>query len=145
MKANKQKDFSKFFNTMLKMRKILHQTLDDTDGDNIPTMLQVQTLKTIKENSPITASELASRLQMSPSALTQMTDRLIKSKFISRKNDKNDRRLILLSLTSDGEEHLASILKRMEQKANQILAPISAKDLEIVVTIFEDFLQKYEK
>ena len=145
MKANKQKDFSKFFNTMLKMRKILHQTLDDTDGDNIPTMLQVQTLKTIKENSPITASELASRLQMSPSALTQMTDRLIKSKFISRKNDKNDRRLILLSLTSDGEEHLASILKRMEQKANQILAPISAKDLETVVSIFEDFLQKYEK
>lgn len=145
MKANHQKDFSKFFNTMLKMRKILHQTLDDTDGDNIPTMLQVQTLKTIKENSPITASELASRLQMSPSALTQMTDRLIKSKFISRKNDKNDRRLILLSLTSDGEEHLASILKRMEQKANQILAPISAKDLETVVSIFEDFLQKYEK
>ncbi|HNU62565.1 MAG: MarR family winged helix-turn-helix transcriptional regulator [Candidatus Bilamarchaeum sp.] len=145
MKANKQKDFSKFFNTMLKMRKILHQTLDDTDGDNIPTMLQVQTLKTIKENSPITASELASRLQMSPSALTQMTDRLIKSKFISRKNDKNDRRLILLSLTNDGEQHLASILKRMEQKANQILDPISAKDLETVVTIFEDFLQKYEK
>lgn len=145
MKANKQKDFSKFFNTMLKMRKILHQTLDDTDGDNIPTMLQVQTLKTIKENSPITASELASRLQMSPSALTQMTDRLIKSKFISRKNDKNDRRLILLSLTNDGEQHLVSILKRMEQKANQILDPISAKDLETVVTIFEDFLQKYEK
>lgn len=145
MKANKQKDFSKFFNTMLKMRKILHQTLDDTDGDNIPTMLQVQTLKTIKENSPITASELASRLQMSPSALTQMTDRLIKSRFIFRKNDKNDRRLILLSLTSDGEEHLASILKKMEQKANQILAPISAKDLETVVSIFEDFLQKYEK
>ncbi len=145
MEANKQKDFSKFFNTMLKMRKILHQTLDDTDGDNIPTMLQVQTLKTIKENSSITASELASRLQMSPSALTQMTDRLIKSKFISRKNDKNDRRLILLSLTNDGEQHLASILKRMEQKANQILDPISAKDLETVVTIFEDFLQKYEK
>lgn len=145
MKANHQKDFSKFFNTMLKMRKILDQTLDDSDEDNIPTMLQVQTLKTIKENSPITASELASRLQMSPSALTQMTDRLIKSKFISRKNDKNDRRLILLSLTSDGEEHLASILKRMEQKANQILAPISAKDLKTVVSIFEDFLQKYEK
>lgn len=145
MKANHQKDFSKFFNTMLKMRKILDQTLDDSDEDNIPTMLQVQTLKTIKENSPITASELASILQMSPSALTQMTDRLIKSKFISRKNDKNDRRLILLSLTSDGEEHLASILKRMEQKANQILAPISAKDLKTVVSIFEDFLQKYEK
>lgn len=145
MKTNQQKDFSKFFNTMLKMRKILDQTLDDSDEDNIPTMLQVQTLKTIKENSPITASELALRLQMSPSALTQMTDRLIKSKFISRKNDKNDRRLILLFLTSDGEKHLASILKRMEQKANQILDPISAKDLETVVSIFEDFLQKYEK
>lgn len=145
MKKNSQKDFSSFFNTMLQMRKILDQTLADDNEDNIPTMLQVQTLKTIKENSPITASELASRLQMSPSAVTQMTDRLIKSKLIIRKSDKNDRRLILLTLTSDGEQHLISILRRMEQKANQILNPISLQDLQTVVNIFEDFLQKYEK
>jgi DNA-binding MarR family transcriptional regulator len=141
----KQKDFSSFFNTMLKMRKILDQTLDDNNGDNIPTMLQVQTLKTIKENSPITASKLASRLQMSPPALSQMTDRLIKSRFITRKTNNDDRRLILLTLTNEGEEHLASILKIMEQKANQILSPISAKDLQTIVNIFEDFLKKYEK
>ena len=145
MQKNKQKDFSSFFNTMLKMRKILDQTLDDNNENNIPTMLQVQALKTIQENSPITASELALRLQMSPSAVTQMTNRLIKSKFIARKTNKNDRRLILLALTSDGEQHLALILKKMEQKANKILAPISAQDLQKVVTIFENFLQNYEK
>lgn len=145
MKSAKQKDFSRFFNTMLKMRKILDQTLDDNNGDNIPTMLQVQALKTIKENSPIAASKLASKLQMSPPALTQMTDRLIKSRFITRKTNNDDRRLILLTLTNEGEKHLASILKIMEQKANQILDPISAKDLQTIVTIFEDFLQKYEK
>lgn len=145
MQKNKQKDFSSFFNTMLKMRKILDQTLDDNDENNIPTMLQVQALKTIQENSPITASELASKLQMSPSAITQMTDRLIKTKFIARKTDKNDRRLILLSLTNEGEEHLNSILKKMEQKANQILAPISTQDLQKIVNIFENFLQNYEK
>jgi len=145
MKKNSQKDFSSFFDTMLKMRKIIHQTLDDDTEDNIPTMLQVQTLKIVKENPLITASELASRLQMSSSALTQMTDRLIKSKFISRKTDKKDRRLILLTLTSNGEEHLVSILKKMEKKANQILEPISAQDLQKVVNIFENFLKKYEK
>lgn len=145
MKTTKQKNFSSFFNTMLKMRKILDQTLEDNNGDGIPTLLQVQALKTIKENSLITASELASKLQMSPSAVTQMTDRLIKSKFIARKTDKNDRRLILLALTNDGERHLILILKKMEQKANKILAPISAQDLQTVVNIFESFLQNYEK
>lgn len=145
MKTTKQKKFSSFFNTMLKMRKILDQTLVDNNENNIPTMLQVQALKTIQENSLITASELASKLQMSPSAVTQMTDRLIKSKFIARKTDKNDRRLILLALTSDGKQHLALTLKKMEQKANKILAPISAQDLQTVVTIFENFLQNYEK
>lgn len=145
MKSNNHKDFSNFFNIMLKMRKILDQTLNDADGDNIPTMLQVQTLKTIKENPLITASELASKLQMSSSALTQMTDRLIKANLIFRKTDENDRRLILLTLTNEGEQYLALILKKMEGKANQILAPISAQDLQTVVTIFETFLQKYDK
>lgn len=145
MKAQPQKDFSSFFDTMLKMRKIIHQTLDDDTEDNIPTMLQVQTLKIVKENPLITASELASKLQMSSSALTQMTDRLIKSRFISRKTDSKDRRLILLTLTNNGEKHLASILQRMQKKANQILAPISAQDLQTVVNIFENFLKKYEK
>lgn len=145
MKSAKQKDFSRFFNTMLKMRKILDQTLEDNHGDNISTMLQVQALKTIKDNSPITASELATRLQMSPSAITQMTDRLVKSKLITRSTDKNDRRLILLTLTNQGEQHLALILKKMEQKANKILAPISERELQTVVAIFENFLEQYEK
>jgi len=145
MQNNKQNKFSSFFNTMLKMRKILDQTLEDNHGDNISTMLQVQALKTIKDNSPITASELATRLQMSPSAITQMTDRLVKSKLITRSTDKNDRRLILLTLTNQGEQHLALILKKMEQKANKILAPISEKELQTVVAIFENFLEQYEK
>lgn len=145
MQNNKQNKFSSFFNTMLKMRKILDQTLEDNHGDNISTMLQVQALKTIKDNSPITASELATRLQMSPSAITQMTDRLVKSKLITRSTDKNDRRLILLTLTNQGEQHLALILKKMEQKANKILAPISERELQTVVAIFENFLEQYEK
>jgi DNA-binding MarR family transcriptional regulator len=145
MKSNKQKDFSGFFNTMLKMRKILGQTLDDSQDDNIPTILQVRTLKMIQENPLIIPSELAFKLQMSSSAITQMTDRLIKLELISRKIDKNDRRLVRLSLSSHGEQYLLKILKRMEQKANKILAPISAQDLQTIVRIFNNFLQEYEK
>lgn len=129
---------------MLKMRKILDQTLDDSNENSISTMLQVQTLRIIHEKPQITASELAAKLQMSSSALTQMTDRLIKSQLIARKADKHDRRLIHLVLTPNGEQHLAQTLKVMEQKASQILAPITAQELRTVVKIFDNFLQKYE-
>jgi DNA-binding MarR family transcriptional regulator len=108
-------------------------------------MLQVQTLKTIQENPLITASELAFKLQMSSSAITQMTDRLIKLQLISRRINKKDRRLVHLVLSSRGEKHLANILKKMEQKANQILAPISTQDLQTIVKILNNFLNKYEK
>ena len=145
MKSTKQKDFSSFFNTMLKMRKILDQTLDDSHGNFVPTMLQVQTLKTIQENPLITASELAYKLQMSSSAITQMTDRLIKTRLISRKINKNDRRLVQLNLTPHGEKHLTQVLKKMEQKANQVLAPISTADLQTIVKIFNNFLKENEK
>ena len=145
MKSNKQKDFSSFFSTMLNMRKILDQTLDDSQDDNIPTMLQVRTLKMIQENPLVTASELALKLQMSSSAITQMTDRLIKLHLISRKINKNDRRLVNLTLSSHGEQYLIDVLKKMEKKANQILAPISAQDLQAIVKILNNFLKEYEK
>ncbi len=145
MKSSKQKNFSSFFSTMLKMRRILDQTLDDPQDGTIPTMLQVRTLSIVQENPLIIASELASKMQMSSSAITQLTDRLVKQKLLSRKIDTNDRRLVHLVLSSYGERYIVDILKKMEQKANKILAPISAQDLETIVRILNTFLKEYEK
>ena len=140
----KQKLFSEFFKTMIKMRKILDQTIDVSDNDKVSTLLQMQALEQIQEHSQLTAGELASSLQMSSSALTQLTDRMIDAKLITRVHSETDRRLVYLRLTSVGQKHFLKTMKSIKNKTSEILDPISEKDLKEVIRIFSEFLSKYE-
>jgi DNA-binding MarR family transcriptional regulator len=143
MASKNQKTFSSFFRTMIQMRKILDRTFEDSSNSKIPTLLQVQALEIIQKNQNITASQLGSQLQMSPSAVTQLADRLFESNLISRIQGMEDRRSVHLVLTSIGKKHLDNTMKKIEQKTKRILAPISEKDLNIIVNIFSNFLEKH--
>ena len=142
--TQKQKLFSKFFKTMIKMRKVLDETIDASDDSKVSTLLQMQALEQIEKHSQLTAGELASALNMSSSALTQLTDRMISAKLISRIDSKTDRRLVYLKLTNVGKKHFQKTMKSIESKTSKILEPIAEKDLKEVVRIFSEFLTKYE-
>ena len=144
MTDKNKKTFSDFFRTMIQMRKILDQTLEDSNEKKISTLLQVQALEAIQRNQKITASQLGWYLQRSSSAVTQLTDRLYEAKLIARIPGTEDRRSVHLVLTSIGEKHLAETMKRIEQKTKHILAPISQEDLNKIVNIFSSFLEKHE-
>lgn len=138
----KQKLFSEFFKTMIKMRKILDQTIEASDNNKISTLLQMQALEYIQDHKQITAGDLASSLQISSSSLTQLTDRMIYAKLISRVHSKTDRRSIYLTLTDSGKKHLKKTMKSIEGETSKILAPMSENDLKKVISIFNNILEK---
>ena len=138
----KQKLFSDFFRIMVQMRKLLNQTIDVPSHKKTSTILQRQALEYINNNPGLTAGELATGLQMSSSAVAQLTDRLISSKHISRKHSKTDRRTIHFELTSSGKIHLQKQLIIRKEVASKILAPMSENDLKEVIRIFNNILEK---
>lgn len=141
----KQKLFSEFFLTMKKMRKLLDHTIDISPDKKISTMLQIQAMEYIQDHSGLTAGELATGLQMSSSAVTQLTDRLIDSDLISRKHSKIDRRAIHFELTSAGKKHLQESIELIKEKTSKILSPMSETDLEEVIRIFKNILKQHNK
>ena len=124
------------------MRKLLSQTTDIPADKRISTMLQSQALEYINENPELSAGELAAGLQMSSSAVSQLTDRLIAAKFISRKHSKVDRRTIHFSLSLAGKRHLHKLLAKRKIEASKILGPMSENDLKEVIRIFNNVLEK---
>ncbi len=141
----KQELFSEFFTTMIKMRKLLEQTIAIPTDKRIATVLQTQALKIMSENPNLTAGELANKLKMSSSAITQLTDRLIESQLISRKHSQDDRRVIHFNLTSTGKKQLQKTLVMIKEKTSQILKPMSKKDLTEVIRIFNKILEAYNE
>lgn len=138
----KQKLFSEFYKTMSQMRRLLSQTLGDPSRENISTMLQGQALEYINENPRLTAGDLAGGLQMSSSAVTQLTNRLLAVNYISRKHSQIDRRAIHFELTIVGKKHLHELLTNRKMVASKILSSMSENDFKEVIRIFNNVLEK---
>ena len=141
----KQKLFTEFFEIMRKMRKLLDQSIAVPMDQRITTILQIQALKLIDRNPGLSAKELADDLQMSSSAITQLTDRLVDAKLILRKPSQVDRRSICFKLSSTGKKHLQKSLESFKKKISKILAPMSEEDMKQVIRIFGDLLQKHSQ
>jgi DNA-binding MarR family transcriptional regulator len=63
---------------------------------------QLICLLTIAEQSPITASQIAKEIHLSPSTVVGVLDRLEEKLLIERRRDKKDRRKVYLSLSKNG-------------------------------------------
>lgn len=71
-------------------------------------------LKSLKENGPQNASNLAKELDVSASHITAVTDSLLSKALITRKRSPNDRRITLIDLTEDGQTVLSELEKRRQ-------------------------------
>jgi DNA-binding MarR family transcriptional regulator len=66
------------------------------------TMTQLRLMFALFQQDGITVSTLAQRMDISPSAMTGIIDRLRKSKLIRRRADPRDRRVTRIYLTEEG-------------------------------------------
>ena len=75
------------------------------------TLPQVLFLTRLRQAGESTPSELAERLNMSPPAVSQMVDRLLKLDFLTRREDAGDRRRKRLAVTPAAERMLDKLVR----------------------------------
>ncbi len=102
-----------------------------------PTMSQMRVLIAIQKNSISNLNEIAKFFKISPSAITQLVNELVKKQLLVRQVDKNDKRIINLKLTTNGEKILAQMQKEHMDLLTSIFQSLSDEDLLVL-----DNLQK---
>lgn len=114
------------------------------DAESVATPLQIDALLYLRKHPKSIVSSLGNYLQISSSAVAQLTDRLVGSGFVARGEDKKDRRITLLSLTKEGERVFPHFYKEKIKKI-KIFAPyVSEKDLDDLTRIYSKILNKLE-
>lgn len=83
------------------------------------------------------STELAAKLDVKPSAITVMIDRLLKNDLVSRQRDENDRRIVKLELTTGGREVFEMAKKVRRGIFSRYLAYLDEADVGQLVTIYE--------
>ncbi|WP_342043977.1 MarR family winged helix-turn-helix transcriptional regulator [Bacillus sp. OTU530] len=86
-------------------------------------------------------SQLAEHMDVKPSAVTLMIDRLEQHKLVEREHDKKDRRVVNIRLSERGEERLKQLIGARKAVAQRYLSSLTTEELEAMASITEKLAQ----
>ncbi len=94
-------------------------------------------LKIISEEHRATSSILAHRMDVKPSAITVMIDRLVEHGFVKRLADEQDRRVTILLLTKKGTAALDKARIHSQEILSKLLQTLEPVEVERFIQSFE--------
>lgn len=89
---------------------------------------QLACLVTIDDNQPVTATQIAKNVHLSPSTVVGVLDRLEEKGFVRRERDRNDRRRIQLYITDEGSKLAQSAPSPLQDKLTGAFSTLSESE-----------------
>ena len=108
------------------------------------TMLQSDTLRFVNKNSGCSMKDLADYLNISMSSATQLIERLLQEKLVTRDYDENDRRIARLNITEKGKEELEKCLFFIKEKIKKLYSNLDEKDINDFIRVMNKMLAGFE-
>lgn len=143
--TKKQALFLEFFRILERIRKSVNKIPNKNLEGSGFTILQIEALEYIKNNPNTPVSKLSKYLIISPSSISQLTDRIFIQKLIDRNADPDDRRSVLLSLTKKGERVLGKMKREQLREISALTRYMSIEDIEQMIRIHKNVIKKIEE
>lgn len=83
------------------------------------------------------ASDISSYLGITSAGVTGLTDTLEKNNLIERNRSENDRRVVLLSLTNEGQQFVEKVISAKSKLFVQVFKDIEENEIEQVTNVFK--------
>jgi DNA-binding MarR family transcriptional regulator len=90
---------------------------------------QLWVLWELKDNGPVRIGQVARRMYLHPSTLTAIADRLEERGLIARSRDKQDHRVVHLTITDEGRRLAKSCPEPVRYRFTQVLTALPTSDL----------------
>jgi DNA-binding MarR family transcriptional regulator len=132
------------FSTSSLTQRLLHARLHQTDGQDSLSPAQIQVLFYMRHIQPVSFKALASKLHLTPGAITQLTDPLIRAGYVSRIQDDKDRRVAYISLTELGGERVDELKKCYRAVYTEAVSTLDTEELRALLRIQRKMLAYLE-
>lgn len=107
------------------------------------THAQIGLMCAVSHHGPQSIKQLAERFHISPSAVTQLVDNLVKDNLVERKEDRKDHRKIFIQLTRKGKKELQRIKEQRFEKMAKILEALTDKELGQLQKLQQKIIQHW--
>ena len=109
------------------------------------TMPQLRIMFMLVEQDGVTPGAVAERFHVTPSTITGLTDRLVRQRLISRREDPDDRRLVRIFLTPEGRRVVGELETAGRAYLTEILEQLPPEKLELLAGLLEELWVAAEK
>lgn len=106
---------------------------------------QVPLLVELAKGEGLTQKELADRLEVKPSSLNVMVNRLLKNDLITKTQDKDDQRRSQISLTKLGEKKIQLVYRSHKIMEEKIFDCFSQKEEDEMIRLLTKLHQRLEE
>jgi len=123
-------DYDLILRNFHQLNVTIHKQILRPDSSQFPgnlTHLHMMFLGTLKQSSR-TVTELARMLVMPKSQVTYVVDKLVEQGYAERQPDQDDRRVIHINITREGEAVLSSIKANIDQMMKKRLAVLTPEE-----------------
>jgi DNA-binding MarR family transcriptional regulator len=115
------------------MRRHLHRLrlhrFKERGGDPGDRMFLFRILDILAHSeTPPTMGELSAKLGIPLSTATRMADGLVRASFVKRSVDRDDRRVVRLSITESGRQFIEFGMDSLKERVRQLLTHFSAEE-----------------
>lgn len=132
---------------IFKVSRLMKEKMSYTNNLIHLSILQIQTLIFLNQNknNNISMSDIAGYFRIELSSATSLVDKLYDQKLIERNVDQYDKRLVLITLTSEGKILLEQAMHERKKKLEKILSYLSKKEKFELLNIFKTLHNSLQK
>jgi len=105
----------------------------------------IRTLFVISHSQPVQPKDLAGKMYLTPGAVTQSIDALVREGYLTRTHDENDRRSTFISLTAKGEEKVTKLQAAHQERFTRMVSELSDEELESFLHVQQKMLHYLER
>jgi len=118
---------------------VASRSLRDLPEKDQLTQVQMACIRFVHLHPDLSVGEIATGLMISNAAAAKLIDRLVKRQLLLREEDSQDRRVLKIKLTAEGQKVLEQALRLEEQYFNEIVErmdPEVAENLQVALQAF---------
>ncbi|HDX9578042.1 MarR family transcriptional regulator [Bacillus cytotoxicus] len=117
-------------------KKLQTELLEKLQSSGL-TPPQFYILKILDRYGASRATKLAKKMYVKPSAITVMIDRLIDHELVQRYHDEDDRRVVIIELTSKGKAVVDEAMIARNEHIAKYFSELEVQEREDLLRLFE--------
>jgi len=137
--ASTREKMDSMLNDIYTIIPLFHRTILKVDNLSYnPMSSEFKVMGILMRHGPLPMSSIGLRLGISKPNMTAIIDKLIEEKRVERKTNLKDRRIIEVSLTTEGEKLIQDCWKEARESMRTKLSLLSQAELDTLYTSLEN-------